>query len=133
MATPGAPTRMVRASDLRDWVRWLSAHYDPAQDSPQNTEIRLLGRTLEELGRNAGAIGSSFATHGTATVVAGGAGACLLDSFDWEQGEIEVSQPHLLRNRLGSPDPEAFITRLVAVTGIPERLPEEPPEPEYVV
>ena len=56
-----------------------------------------------------------------------------MDAFDWEQGEIEIFLPHLLRNRLGSPDPEAFIARLVAVTGIPERLPEEPPEPEYVV
>jgi hypothetical protein len=133
MTTPAAPTRRVRASDLRAWMRWLSAHYDPAQDSPQNTELHRLGRTLEALGRHAGAIGSAASPHGTTAGETGEAHACLLDAFDWEQGEIEICLPHLLRNRLGSPDPEAFIARLVAVTGIPEHVPEEPSEPEYVV
>ena len=84
-----------------------------------------LGRTLEALGRLAGAIDT--------TVTNAGLGSCLLSAFDWEHGEIEFFRPHLLKNRLGSPDPEDLITRLVTVTGIPEHIPEVPPEPEYVV
>jgi len=125
MADHDAEMRMVKASDVRDWLLWLSAHYDPAQDTPENTEIRRLGRTLEELGRLAGAIDR--------TVTNAGLGSCLLSDFTWEHGEIEFFRPHLLKNRLGSPDPEDLITRLVAVTGIPEHVPDVPPEPEYVV
>jgi hypothetical protein len=112
---------------------WLSEHYAPEQDSPENTEIRRLGRTLEELGRQAGAIEFPLTAHGPNDGEQGSGGACLLAAFDWERGEIEVFLPHLLQNRLGSPDPETLITRLVAVTGIPEHLPQAPPEPEYVV
>lgn len=124
---------MVKASDVRDWLLWLSEHYDQNLDTQENTELRRLGRTLEELGRKAGAIESSFTGSGTADAEKSSLGACLLSSFDWEHGEIEFFQPYLLRNRLGSPDPEELITRLVAVSGIPEHVPEVPPEPEYVV
>ena len=125
MADHRAETRMVKAVDVRDWLLWLSEHYDPHQDTPENTEIRRLGRTLEALGRLVGAIDT--------TVTNAGVGSCLLSAFDWEHGEIEFFRPHLLKNRLGSDDPEDLITRLVAVTGIPEHVPEVPPEPEYVV
>ena len=116
---------MVKAVDVRDWLLWLSEHYDPNQDTPDNTEIRRLGWTLEALGRLVGAIDT--------TVMNAGLGSCLLSTFDWEHGEIEFFRPHLLTNRLGSPDPEDLITRLVTVTGIPEHISEVPPEPEYVV
>ena len=127
MGEQRAASRMVTAADFRDWLLWVAAHYDPQRDTPENTELRRLGRTLEALGRTAGAIGSRCTT---ATV---GGGVCLLATFDWEHGAIEICQPYLLTNRLGSPDPEALISRLVAVTGLAEHRPEEPPEPEYVV
>jgi Ser/Thr protein kinase RdoA (MazF antagonist) len=113
------------AANVREWLLWLCEHYDRDLDTPENNEIRRLGRTLEELGRLAGAIDTTGEKFGL--------GACLLDTFDWEHGEIELFQSHLLTNRLGSADPEALIARLVAVTGIPERPPAAPPEPEYVV
>ena len=124
---------MVTAADFRDWLLWLAAHYDPQRDTPENTELRRLGRTLEALGRNAGAIGAPCAPPGPSAGATGGGGVCLLAAFDWEHGAIEVCQPYLLTNRLGSPDPEALITRLVAVTGLAEHRPEAPPDPEYVV
>ena len=125
MANHRAETRMVKAVDVRDWLLWLSEHYDPNQDTPENTEIRRLGQTLDALGRLAGAIDT--------TDMNAGVGSCLLVTFDWEHGEIEFFRPHLLKNRLGSADPDDLITRLVMVTGIPEQIPEVPPEPEYVV
>lgn len=125
MANHIAQTRMVKAPNVREWLLWLCEQYDQALDTPENKEIRRLGRTLEELGRLAGAIDT--------TVEKFGSGACLLSSFDWEHGEIEFLQPHLLANRLGSSDPEELITRLVAVTGIPEHAPAGAMEPEYVV
>jgi len=62
----------------------LSAHFDPDQDTPQNTEIRRLGRTLEELARTMGAIALTITTDGTPQGERGGEDACLLESFDWE-------------------------------------------------
>jgi hypothetical protein len=125
MAKQAAQTRMVPAANVRDWLLWLCDHYEQDVDTPQNMELRRLGRTLEELGRLAGAIDTTGEKFGV--------GACLEASFDWEHGEIELFQPRLLANRLGSPDPEALITRLVAVTGIPERPPQVPVEPDYMV
>lgn len=133
MANHASSTRMVAAPNVRDWLLWLCDHYEQHQDTPENREIRRLGRTLEELGRLAGAIEPNVAAHGTTHDEKLSGGACLLASFDWEQGEIEFCQPHLLTNRLGSPDPEALIARLVEVTGILEQAPRVPPEPEYVV
>ena len=127
------PPRLVQAADLRAWLLWLAEHYDPQLDTPENRELRRLGGTLEALGRHAGAIASPGTPPGASAGEAVGSGACLLASFDWEHGTIEVSQPYLLRNRLGSPDAEALITRLVAVTGIAEHPPAEPPAPEYMV
>jgi hypothetical protein len=133
MATHPVSSRMVSAASVRDWLLWLGEHFDRELDTPENREIRRLGRILEELGRKAGAIEPNVAVHGTADDDTLAVGACLLASFDWEHGAVEFSQPLLLTNRLGSPDPEALITRLVAVTGIPERAPHVPPEPEYVL
>ncbi len=124
---------MVSAASVRDWLLWLGEHFDRHLDTPENREIRRLGRILEELGRKAGAIEPNVAVHGTGDDETRAIGACLLASFDWEHGAIEFSQPLLLSNRLGSPDPEALIARLVAVTGIPEQTPHLPPEPEYVL
>jgi hypothetical protein len=126
-------TRMVRASDLRDWLLWLSDHYDQDLDSEENTEMRRLGRTLEELGRKAGAIDTAIPVQGTTRVEKFSVGACLLSSFDWDHGAINFFQPQLLKNRLGSSDPETLITRLVHLTGIPEHTPEVTPDPEYVL
>ena len=122
MAKQPAQSRMVTAASLRAWLLWLSAHYDPRQDTPENRELRRLGLILEQLGQYAGAIDTSVEKFGV--------GACLLELFDWERGLIEFWQPRLLSNRLGSPDPEALIARLIAVTGIPEQT---PPEPDYVL
>jgi hypothetical protein len=122
MAKEAARSRMVTAASLCAWLLWLSEHYDPHQDTPENRELRRLGLILEQLGQDAGAIDTSGEKFG--------AGACLLESFDWERGQIDFQQPRLLTNRLGSPDPEALIARLVAVTGIPEQV---PPEPDYVL
>jgi hypothetical protein len=119
------PTRMVKASDLRDWLLWLCDHYDQDLDTPENKEIARLGPLLEELGRRAGAVDTSERKFGR--------GACLLSAFDWERGQIEFSHPLLLKYRLGSPDPEALIARLATVTGIEESVPEAPCEPDYVV
>jgi hypothetical protein len=122
MAKQPAQSRMVTAVSLRAWLLWLSAHYDPQQDTPENREIRRLGLILEQLGQYAGAIDTSGEKFG--------GGACLLESFDWERGLIEFWSPPLLTNRLGAADPEALISRLIAVTGIPEQT---PPEPDYVL
>jgi Ser/Thr protein kinase RdoA (MazF antagonist) len=119
------PTRMVKASSLRDWLLWLAEHYDPALDAPENVEFRRLGEVLEELGRMAGAIDTSGKPFGR--------GSLLLESFDWDEDEIEFNRYHLLLVRMGSPDPEHLIGRLVAVTGIPERGDEAPVEPEYAL
>ena len=120
-----AATRMVRASDLRDWLLWLCDRYDPNADTPENREIARLGPLLEEIGRRAGAIDTSPRKFGK--------GACLLEAFDWDHGEIEIAHPALLTYRLRSSDPEALIARLVEVTGIAESVPETPPEPDDVV
>ena len=119
------PTRMVKASDLRDWLLWLCDHFDRDLDTPENREIARLGPLLEELGRRSGAVDTSEQKFGR--------GACILSSFDWERGQIDFSHPLLLKYRLGSPDPEALIARLVTVTGIKESIPEAPLEPDYVV
>lgn len=119
------PTRMVRAADHRAWLLWLCDHYVPDLDTPENRELARLGPLLEELGRRSGAVDTSEQKFGR--------GACLLAVFDWEHGQIEFSHPILLKYRLGSPDPEALIARLVTVTGIAESVPEAPRDPEYVV
>jgi hypothetical protein len=119
------PTRMVKASNLRDWLLWLAEHYDPALQTPENVEIRRLGEVLEELGRMAGAIDTSGKPFGR--------GSLLLESFDWDEDEIEFNRYHLLLVRIGSPDPEHLIARLVDVTGIPEREDEAPMDPEYAL
>lgn len=119
------PTRMVRAADLRDWLLWLCDHFVPDLDTPENREMARLGPLLEELGRRSGAVDTSELKFGR--------GACILSSFDWERGQIEFSHPLLLKYRLGSPDPEALIARLVMVTGIEESVPETPFEPDYVL
>lgn len=133
MAKQPVQARMVTAASVRDWLLWLGEHFDRDRDTPENREIRRLGRLLEELGRRAGAIEPNVAVHGAADDETLAVGACLLASFDWERGKIEFAQPQLLTNRLGSPDPEALIARLVAVTGIPEQSPPVPPDPEYVL
>src|SRR4051794_28385361 len=119
------PTRMVKASNLRDWLLWLAEHYAPALQTPENVEIRRLGEVLEELGRMAGAIDTSGKPFGR--------GSLLLESFDWDEDEIEFNHYHLLLVRIGSPDPEHLIARLVDVTGIPEREDEAPMDPEYAL
>ncbi len=86
-------TRMVKASSLRDWLLWLAEHYDPALETPENIEIRRLGEVLEELGRMAGAIDTSGKPFGR--------GSLLLESFDWDEGEIEFYRYHLLQVRDG--------------------------------
>jgi hypothetical protein len=116
---------MVRAADLRDWLLWLCDRYDPELDTPENREIARLGPLLEELGRRSGAVDTSELKFGR--------GACILSSFDWEHGQIEFSHPLLLKYRLGSPDSEALIARLVTMTGIEESIPEAPVEPDYVL
>jgi hypothetical protein len=116
---------MVKASNLRAWLLWLAERYDPALQTPQNIEIRRLAEVLEELGHLAGAIDTSGKPFGR--------GSLLLDSFDWAGGEIEFHRYHLLMVRLGSPDPEHLIARLVAITGIPERKDQAPMEPEYAL
>ncbi len=118
-------TRMVRASDLRDWLLWLCDHFDPAADTPENQEIARLGPLLEEIGQRAGAIDTTPRKFGR--------GVCLLESFDWEHGEVEFAHPALLTYRLRTSDPDVLIARLVAVTGIPESVPEAPLEPDYIV
>jgi hypothetical protein len=133
MAKHKSATKMVPAPDVRDWLTWLCERYDPHLESPENTEIRRLGQTLEELARHAGALDTISTIRGTSHLETFGVGACLPSSFDWEHGEIDFNQPHLLSNRLGSPDAEALIARLVAVTGIPERPPPGAIEPDYVV
>lgn len=125
MENQATPTRMVKASNLRDWLLWLCDHYEQDAETPENREIARLGPLLEEIGRRAGAIDTSSRKFGQ--------GACLLAEFDWEDGEIEFSHPALLTNRLRSSDAEALIARLAAVTGIPESIREAPPDPEYVV
>lgn len=119
------PTRMVKASSLREWLLWLAEHYDPALETPENIEIRRLGEVLEELGRMAGAIDTSGKPFGR--------GSLLLESFDWDEGEIEFHRYHLLLVRMGAADPEHLITRLVDVTGIPEREDAAPMDPEYTL
>jgi hypothetical protein len=104
---------------------WLAEHYDPARDTPENVEIRRLGEVLEELGRMAGAIDMSGKPFGR--------GSLLLESFDWDDGEIEFYRYSLLQVRTGSPDPEHVIERLVDVTGIPERVDTGPIDPEYAL
>lgn len=118
-------TRMVKASSLRDWLLWLAEHYDPALETPANIEIRRLGEVLEELGRMAGAIDTSGKPFGR--------GSLLLESFDWDEDEIEFNRYHLLVVRVGSPDPEHLIARLVDITGIPERVDAGPMDPEYAL
>lgn len=124
MAKQGTRTRMVAAPNVRDWLLWLGEHFEPGVNTPENLEMRRLGRTLEEVGKVAGAIetGEKF-----------GSPTCLLFSFDWEHGLIEFAQPRLLENRLGSPDPEEFIARLIAATGLPEQAPRGIPDPEYML
>jgi hypothetical protein len=119
------PTRTVKAASVRDWLLWLAEHYDPALATPENVEMRRLAETLEELGRMAGAIDTSGKPLGR--------GSLLLDSFDWEAAEIEFARYHLLLVRTGSVNPEHLIRRLVAVTGIPERMDQEPIDPEYAL
>jgi hypothetical protein len=133
MTKQESATRMVTAQNVRAWLTWLCEQYDPHLETPENGEIRRLGQTLEELARRSGAIDSISTVRGTSHLESFGAGICVPSTFDWEHGEIDLNQPHLLSNRLGSPDAEALIARLVAVTGIPERPPRTAIEPDYVL
>lgn len=133
MTQHASSPRLVTAQSVHAWLSWLCDHYDPRSESPENIEIRRLGRTLEDLARQAGAIDTISTVRGTSHVESFGAGICVPSSFDWEHGEIDLNQPHLLSNRLGSPDAEALIARLVAVTGIAEQPRPATMDPDYVL
>jgi hypothetical protein len=133
MTKHASSPRLVAAQSVHAWLSWLCDRYDPRSESAENIEIRRLGRTLEEVARQAGAIDTIGTVRGTSHVESFGTGICVPSSFDWEHGEIDLNRPHLLSNRLGSADAEALIARLVAVTGIPEQPRPGEIEPEYVV
>jgi hypothetical protein len=124
---------MVTARSVHAWLTWLCERYDPRSETAENIEIRRLGRTLEEVARQAGAIDTISTVRGTSHVESFGTGICVPSSFDWEHGEIDLNQPRLLRNRLGVDDAETYIERLVAVTGIPEEPRPGSIDPDYVL
>ena len=102
-------THIVPTTKVREWLVWFG---DRSTQDPNNTENRRLSNRLYDVCQRAGAPGATLAARGTsaATNAKGGGG------FDWTSGEI----PFTARPGFGTKTVERLITRVVAVTGIPE-------------
>jgi len=112
MTHPRRETRTVPTAKVQEWLVWFAERF--TQD-PRSTENRRLGNRLYDFCQRAGAPGSTIVARGTpaATTSAGQAGPL---GFEWTRGEI----PFTARPGFGSKTIERLITRVVAVTGIPE-------------
>ncbi len=105
-------TRTVPTPKVREWLVWFG---ERSTQDPKNTENRKLSNRLYDFCQRAGAPSS--------TIVASGASAATSSSelgglagFDWTRGEI----PFAPRSGFGPKTIDRLITRVVAVTGIPE-------------
>ena len=97
---------MVPTAKVREWLAWLA---EPSTGHSQNPEQRRLSNRLSDFCRRAGAPNSTVAA--TTTEGVGDSSA-----FDWQSGEI----PFAPRPGFGSKSINRLITRVVAVTKIPE-------------
>jgi hypothetical protein len=105
-------TRMVPTAKVREWLVWFG---ERSTQDPKNTENRKLSNRLYDFCQRAGAPDSTIVARGTsaATTAAGGG---TLPGFDWTRGEIAFAP----RPGFGPKTIDRLITRVVAVTGIPE-------------
>ena len=112
MSHPDRQTRTVPTAKVREWLVWFSERF--TQD-PRNTENRRLSNRLYDFCQRAGAPGSTIVARGTPTAT-NSAGLEGHRGFEWTRGEI----PFAARPGFGSKTIDRLITRVVAVTGIPE-------------
>jgi hypothetical protein len=103
---------VVPTAKVREWLVWFGERL--TQD-PRNTEHRRLSNRLYDFCQRAGGPGSTIVARGTpaATNAEGLEGQ---PGFEWTRGEI----PFTARPGFGSKTIDRLITRVVAVTGIPE-------------
>ena len=111
MSIPHRQTRTVPTTKVREWLVWFG---ERSTQDPRNTENRRLSNRLYDFCQRAGAPGSTIAARGTsaATTATGGD----RPGFDWASGEIAFAA----RPGFGPKTIDRLITRVVAVTGIPE-------------
>jgi hypothetical protein len=105
-------TRVVPTAKVREWLVWFGERL--TQD-PRNTEHRRLSNRLYDFCQRAGAPGSTIVARGTPAAT-NTAGLRDLPGVDWSRGEI----PFAARPGFGSKTIDRLITRVVAVTGIPQ-------------
>ena len=105
-------TRTVPTAKVHEWLVWFG---ERATQDPKNTENRKLSNRLYEFCQRAGAPSSTIVARGTSPAT-NSAGLEDSPGFDWSRGEI----PFAARPGFGSKTIDRLITRVVAVTGIPE-------------
>ena len=106
MSVSNRQPRTVPAAKVHEWLAW----FDSGSAERSNiTENRRIGNRLSDFCRRAGAPASTLA----AATADGGGNA---PEFDWQSGEISFAP----RAGFGTKSIDRLITRVVAVTGIPE-------------
>jgi hypothetical protein len=98
--------RTVPTAKVHEWLAWFD---NPSADHSNITENRRIGNRLSDLCRRAGAPASTLAAAS-----AGDNGNSA--AFDWQSGEISFAP----RPGFGTKSIDRLITRVVAVTQIPE-------------
>jgi hypothetical protein len=112
LSHPDRQTRTVPTAKVREWLVWFGERL--TQD-PRNTDHRRLSNRLYDFCQRAGAPGSTLVARGTSAAT-NSEGLGGHPGFEWTSGEI----PFTARPGFGSKTIERLITRVVAVTGIPE-------------
>ena len=112
MTQSNRQTRTVPTSKVREWLVWFG---ERATQDPKNTEHRQLSNRVYDFCQRAGAPSSTIVARGTSTAT-NTAGLGDRPGFDWSRGEI----PFAARPGFGFKTIDRLITRVVAVTGIPE-------------
>jgi len=106
MSASNRQPRTVPAAKVREWLAWFD---DGSAERSNITENRRIGNRLADLCRRAGAPSSTLAA-------ATGDGNGNASAFDWQSGEISFAP----RAGFGTKSIDRLITRVVAVTQIPE-------------
>lgn len=108
MAHPQRQVRTVPITKIHEWLVWLG-------ERPQNTERRRLRNRLSDFCRRSSASGSTLVAGETPDATAA-ADAKNGSGVDFTEGEIAFTP----RPGFGTKSIDRLITRVVAVTGIPE-------------